>query len=260
MISTETVTYSSISAKGLKMDIYRAEQASQGNEPSPVVIHIPNGNFLGAERRNDAIHQHACRYFAGKGYLSVSIDYRQGLRGAEFLPHTILEAIHMGMDDLTAATRYIISHAKELNANTEKISLLGTGAGACIALTAEYERANHRLTALPDGFRYACVVAHSGAMATGEPQFSWTELPCPIMLVQGKPAGDIPSGRFFVPGLLWVGGADLHAELNRAGAKSLYYDVSGFEHLAMKGQQMDSERITEYLDLFVMRDIEMMTK
>ncbi len=263
MIQTKTIIYSSPSGKKLKMNIYKDNTVGQ-HEPLPVVISILNGNFLNG-KRNEATYQYSCRYFAEKGFLSITIDYRQRLRSTEFLPHTILQAIHMGVEDLVEATNYILQHAEELNADTQKITLLGNGVGACIALTTEYELCSHKLKNLTSGhlqakklpadFNYACIVAHSGALATNEQQFEWIDQPCPIVLVQGEPASDIPSNRFYVPGLLWVGGNSLRLELTKAGCRNIYYDVSGFEHLAMTGKQIDSECVTEYLDQFVLRDI-----
>ena len=63
-----------------------------------------------------------------------------------------------------------------------------------------------------------------------------------------------------MPGLLWVGGNSLHLELTKAGCRNIYYDVSGFEHLAMTGKQINSERIAEYLDQFVLRDINLLVR
>lgn len=268
MIQTKTIIYSSPSGKKLKMDIYKDSAVGQ-HEPLPVVISILNGDFLNG-KRNVATCQHSCRYFAEKGFLSIAIDYRRRLLSTEFLPHTILQAIHMGVEDLVEATNYILQHTEELNADTQKITLLGNGAGACIVLTAEYGLCSHKLKCstpgrlqgkkLPVDFNYACIVAHSGALATNEQQFEWIEQPCPIVLVQGEPASDIPSDRFYVPGLLWVGGNSLHLELTKAGCRHIYYDVSGFEHLAMTGKQIDSQRITEYLDQFVLRDINLLIR
>lgn len=268
MIQTKTIIYSSSSGKKLKMDIYKDCTAEQ-QELLPVVISILNGNFLNG-KSNETTYQYSCRYFAEKGFLSITIDHRQRLRNTEFLPHTILQAIHMGVEDLVEATNYILQHAEELNADTQKIILLGNGAGACIALTTEYELCSHKLKCstsgrsqgkrLPANFNYACIVAHSGALATNEQQLEWVEQPCPIVLVQGKPMSDIPSNRFYVPGLLWVGGNSLHLELTKAGCRNIYYDVSGFEHLAMTGKQIDSERIAEYLDQFVLRDINLLVR
>ena len=259
MIQIETVIYSSPSGKDLKMDILKDSEAVHQEQPCPVVISIPNGNFLNG-KRDEATYQYTCRYFAEKGYMSVCIDYRQGLHGAAFLPHTIVQAVRMGVEDLAAATRYILEHAEQLHADPARISLLGNGAGACIALTAEYELVNHRLKDLPTDFNYACVIAHSGALATDETAFAWEGRPCPIVLVQGMPAGDIPSSRFFVPGLLWVGGNALRYELTKTGCRNIYYDVSSFEHLSHKDGQMDKENVNEYLDQFVFRDIEMLTR
>lgn len=263
MIQTKTLTYSSSTGKKLKMNIYK-DSAEEQRAPLPAVISIHNGHALNG-KNGDSIYQYSCQYFAENGFICIDIDCRQRLQDAEFLPDTILQTIHMGVEDLVEATNYILQHAEELNADIQKISLLGNGDGACMALATEYELCRRKrkdstldgslANGLPADFNYACIVAHSGALATNGQQFEWDKQPCPIVLVQGKPKNDIPSNRFYVPGLLWVGGHSLHLELTKVGCQNIYYDVSGFEHLAMIGKKMDSGRITEYLDQFMLRDI-----
>lgn len=258
MVNVSTSIYTTRGKTPLKLDIYADDHYTDVARRS-VVISIHNGNFLGGNR-SDAVHQISCRHFAEKGFLSVSIDYRQGLKRVAFRPDTILRAILMGVKDVFAATDYLLQHADELRIDPDRIILMGGGAGGCIALTAEYELCQGRHGHLPAAFRFACIVSNSGAMATSERVFTWNQTPCPTVIVQGEGIGDIPSGYFYVPGLLWVGGRRLHDELSQAGGRNIFLDISGLEHNAFDEGSPDEQGITGYLDSVVLWNIEMLTK
>lgn len=269
MINITTTTYTTRGKDHLQLDIYDDDRYANA-ERRGVVISVHNGNFLGGNR-DEEVYKLSCRYFAEKGFVCVSIDYRQGLKRVAFQPSTILRAIQMGVEDLFDATVYLLQHADELNIDPQKIILMGDGAGACIALTAEYElcrtpyqddpqRKKGRRNHLPADFNYACIASNSGAMATGERAFSWKQPPCPALLIQGEGLGDIPAGNFFVPGLLWVGGRHLHEEFSRAGARNIFIDITGLEHNSHKEGRPDRQGITHYLDSVIFRNIEILTK
>ena len=166
----------------------------------------------------------------------------------------------MGVEDVFAATDYLLQHADEQGIDSKRIILMGTGAGACIAVTAVYEQCNGRQGHLPADFSFACIVSNSGAMATGERAFTWQRKPCPTVIVQGEGIGDIPSGNFYVPGLLWVGGRHLHEEFSQAGGRNIFLDISGLEHNTYDEGQPDEQGIIGYLDSVVLWNIEILTK
>ena len=92
------------------------------------------------------------------------------------------------MEDAAAAVQFVVSHADELRIHPDSIVLEGSSAGAITALTLDYERCNRlpRAAALPEGWKPAAVVSHSGAVYSHEGKLRWTDLtPPPTLFYHG---------------------------------------------------------------------------
>ena len=105
----------------------------------------------------------------------------------------------MGVEDLYDATRYVIDHARELGADTSRIVICGSSAGAINSLTAEYLVCNsHPLATekLPEGFNYAAVVPFAGGIWLADTDtLIWERKPCPILAYHGTADQLVPFGK-----------------------------------------------------------------
>ena len=96
------------------------------------------------------------------------------------------------MEDLYAATTWLIKHADEYNIDPAKIVISGSSAGAINSMNAEYYICTGHKSAkdnLPEGFNYAGVVPMAGAVyLTGEndTELRWDKKPCPMCFFHGS--------------------------------------------------------------------------
>ena len=98
--------------------IYRPKSAAK---PLPVLIDIHGGAWSSGDRSGDRLY---CAELAKTGLLVVSIDFRQ----APAFQHPSASA------DVAAAVRYVRLNAKSLNADPERIGMIGSSSGGHLAL------------------------------------------------------------------------------------------------------------------------------
>lgn len=101
----------------LNATIYRPKSA----KPLPVLIDVHGGAWSSGDRTGDRLY---CTELAKSGLLVVSIDFRQ----APAYQHPL------GSADVAAAVRYVRLNAKSLNADPERIGLIGSSSGGHLAL------------------------------------------------------------------------------------------------------------------------------
>lgn len=195
-IDTTVFEYSEKDGQTLAMDVYRDAALVQSDWRRPVIIFSFGGGWENGSRHDG---REMLQFFARHGYVGIGIDYRLGIRqlrakGVEpldsaFFVSSYSQAILMGVEDLYDATKYVIDHAKELNADTSRIVICGSSAGATNSLTAEYLLCNgHPLAAdrLPRDFNYAAVVPFAGGIWLADTDtLVWKRKPCPIMAYHG---------------------------------------------------------------------------
>lgn len=131
----------------LKLDVYSPDNDIENR---PVYLFIHGGAFAGGSKTQDAIVEQA-RYFASRGWVFVSIDYRlTGDLGSIFtgiVPDEWLNAasqadqarqviaIYTAQRDAKAAMRWIVANADNYNINTDYVTVGGGSAGAITAVT-----------------------------------------------------------------------------------------------------------------------------
>ena len=207
-----TYKYAEKGFEDLFMDIYYPDAGSatadlDGNA-KPVVIFMFGGGFFSGERDNPAY----ARWFdalTANGYMVVSIDYRLGLKGSDKAGiaqvNLIDNAIHMAVEDLFSATEFLLYNADVLEIDPDSIVISGSSAGAIAVLQADYELSNGSPCAevLPVGFRYAGVMAFSGAILTRDWGLRYKTPPAPVLLLHGTEDRIVNYGqiRFFNLGL-----------------------------------------------------------
>jgi para-nitrobenzyl esterase len=151
---TENITYAeglshdslnSISASimPLLMDSYVPDN-DLDNRPLLMLIH--GGGFTGGSKQQEAIVDMA-KYFAGRGFVVFSIDYRLkndiGTIPQEWIDATTnvtpsglgqLYAMYPAHRDAKAALRWIVANADNYNINTDYITVGGGSAGAITSI------------------------------------------------------------------------------------------------------------------------------
>lgn len=136
--------------KSLLLDVYYPDNDVDNR---PVYFFIHGGGFSGGSRQQEAIVDKA-HYFASRGWVFVSIDYRlRGDLGTEFtgiVPDEWLAAamnipdpsqagqflaMYLAQRDAKAAMRWVVANADNYNINTDFITAGGGSAGAITAIT-----------------------------------------------------------------------------------------------------------------------------
>ena len=187
-----TVEFVVRDAKPILMDIYQfKDQKTEGGRP--VFIYSFGGAWAMGSRVDalcNPLYDHLCE----KGWVCVAIDYRLGAaRGRDGKPlitppegyNAFQYSIDIGVEDLYAATAWLIKHADEYNIDPDKIVISGSSAGAINSMNAEYYICSgHKIAKenLPADFNYAGVIPMAGAVyLTGEndTQLTWLKNPCP---------------------------------------------------------------------------------
>ncbi|HLN52079.1 MAG TPA: alpha/beta hydrolase [Lentimicrobium sp.] len=151
----------------LEMDIY-IPVASVKDSSRPLFIYVHGGGFASGNRSDG---YKICKYLADKGFVSATISYTLYMKDKSFSCDGVvsekIKAIRYGVNDLWLATEYLIDHKDEYGIATSKIFIGGCSAGAETVLQAafwDYDLMNWSDKKLPDGFKYAGVIAGAGAI------------------------------------------------------------------------------------------------
>ncbi|MCO5248212.1 MAG: T9SS type A sorting domain-containing protein [Chitinophagales bacterium] len=127
----------------LQADIYQSLdlkiQAYKNERPLIILYH---GGGLKSGSRNTAIMQSIARYFAQRGYVAVSPDYRKGWKDSDKTPlcgggeqSDYLDAQYRAMQDERALVQYFKSQAKNIGFDTNRIFMLGISSGATLVVS-----------------------------------------------------------------------------------------------------------------------------
>ena len=123
----------------LDMDLYYPlEPVNQNRHPLLLLIH--GGAFYNGDKR-DLGYPEMGHYFAERGYVVASINYRLG-----FMPMApdVDRAGYRALQDAHAAVCYLIENADEFGIDTTQIFAAGTSAGAITALNLAFMDEEHR--------------------------------------------------------------------------------------------------------------------
>ncbi len=101
-----------------------------------LIIYVHGGGFTGGSKAGDKSSD-ICYYFAKKGYVALSIDYRLGIENP-LTEKTRYEAIYRAVQDLKAAVRYARANAAPLKIDESQIFIGGYSAGAITGVHAAY--------------------------------------------------------------------------------------------------------------------------
>lgn len=242
-IEVSTCQYAEKDGQQLKMDIYSQGASQQSSARRPVIIFSFGGGWENGTRHDG---RKLLEDFARHGYVAVGIDYRLGIRqlkeagtviDSTSFASSYQHAITLGVEDLYDATRYVIDHAQELQADTSRIVISGSSAGATNSLTAEYLLCNgHELASsrLPASFNYAAVVPLAGGVWLADTDtLVWQRKPCPVLAYHGTDDQLVPFGRVVLGGGSFGGfGPDYYMpQLKRMEVSYLFHQYQRGDHL-----------------------------
>tara|TARA_B110000263_G_scaffold44481_1_gene36446 strand:- start:10407 stop:11558 length:1152 start_codon:yes stop_codon:yes gene_type:complete len=113
----------------LDMDIY--EPVGDTLEDRPVIVFIHTGAFFSGHNELDDVVELSIDS-AKRGYVAVNINYRLGLNILS--GYSGERAVYRGVQDGSAAIRYLREFHEEFNIDPDKIFIWGTSAGSLIGL------------------------------------------------------------------------------------------------------------------------------
>ena len=123
----------------LDMDIYEPEGDTETQRP--VIIFIHTGSFFsGTNELDDVVALSIAA--AKRGYVAVSINYRLGLNILS--TYSGERAVYRGVQDASAAVRYLKEFSDDYNIDANNIFVWGTSAGSFIGLHLAFSEDDER--------------------------------------------------------------------------------------------------------------------
>jgi len=255
-IERTTEVYAIKGQDTLLLDIY-LDKTIPVNAPRPMMIHVHGGGFSMGSRKN-VMQELFNRHYAELGWVSVSIDYRLGANQAAFLPDGTSkygvkgthDIIRLACEDLVDATTYMLNK-KELNIDPTKVLTSGGSAGAFTIVCTEYDLCNDAAYTkrLPDGFNYAGIISHAGAVGNLGDTITWQHTPCPMLLMHGSKDQIVAIERGVSGDEQIFGSIYLHRQFEQMGVPHWLYVEKGADHcIAMKGLDLTGEADRFYKD------------
>jgi predicted esterase len=255
----DTFHYATNDGEELYLDRYMLDV--EADAPRPCMIFAFGGGFVRGERD----HEYYSIYFdrlAREGIVVVSIDYRLGLRnlqpdGGMIAMISIFDnAINIAVEDMYAATNYVLDNAEAWMVDTSKIMISGSSAGAITAVQAEWMRCNgaERAEVLPADFRYAGVVSCAGAIFSvkGKPKFK--SAPAPMLLFHGTSDSNVPYDHASMFGVGFYGSEYITKQLDKLDSPYWFYSAEYVDHrMAATPLIYNCDIIMQFIRDFVLR-------
>jgi len=217
----------------LELDFY---QKAGDTETRPCLIFMFGGGFVEGARDIPYYNEYY-NFLVEHGIKVAAIDYRLGLRGRSdeigiFNTAPLKESIDMAVEDLYAATGYLLDHADELGIDPNRVLISGSSAGAITSLQGDwYKRNNDALSVvLPDDFQYRGVIAFAGAIfsVTGKPDYE--RAPAATMFFHGTEDSTVPYNKRKLFNKGFFGSAFLADRFDDAGYTYRFFSVKGAGH------------------------------
>lgn len=229
----QTFEFAKRDANPLKMDVYSKKDSIE--QKKPCLLFVFGGGFKEG-RRDSKLYTDYFNYFANKGFTVVSIDYRLGMKGEKapsmFNYKPMEKSIALAVEDLYAATKYLLQNYQKLGIDTTQIIISGSSAGAITVLQADYQKRNNKFTShsLSTPFQYAGVIAFSGSIFSREGTPTYSITPAPTLLFHGSADRLVPYNnmRFFHLGMF--GSNTLAKQFRKKGYPHQFYSMEGGGH------------------------------
>jgi acetyl esterase/lipase len=117
--------------QNLVMDLYQPQGDTFSNRPAIIFAH-PGGFVTGNRTVDDMVA--FCDTFARKGYVTATIDYRQGLEVLDNPDLHYQRGAYRGIQDGRTAVRFLRANATQYGIDPDRIYFAGSSAGAFIAI------------------------------------------------------------------------------------------------------------------------------
>ena len=255
----DTFHYATHDGEELYLDRYML--TGEVDAPRPCMIFAFGGGFVKGVRN----HEYYDIYFdrlARAGIVVVSIDYRLGLKnlntdvGIVAMIEVFNNAINIAVEDMYAATNFVIANSEGWMVDVTKIMVSGSSAGAITAVQAEWMRCNgaERAAVLPVGFKYAGVVSCAGAIFSvkGKPKFE--SAPAPMMLFHGTSDSNVPYNHASMFGVGFYGSEYIVRQLDRLESPYWFYSAQYVDHRLAGTPLMDKcDLILQFINDFVIK-------
>ena len=261
-LSHQSVNSSNASTMALKLDIYSPDN---DNENRPAFFFVHGGGFTGGSKQQSQI-VHIGNYFASRGWVFYSIDYRLasdiGTLPQEWIDYSAnldqsvvaqFLAMYPANRDAKAALRWVVANAETYNINPDFISVGGGSAGAIIAITlgisnpedyrdelSTTEDPTLTSTNLEQGFEVKTIIDFWGSKISldaleeiyGHQRFETNDPP--LLIVHGTEDPTVPFSK----------AEDLKAIYDANEIPLAYYPLDGVGHGAWNAT-VDNKRIEE---------------
>ncbi len=174
----------------------------------------------------------------------------------ERFPGVLASTLVMATEDLRDATAFVCRRAAEWGVDPQRILTSGSSAGAMTVLMAEYALCNGDsvfVRHLPEGFRYAGVIAYAGAVYDPSGELRWATPPAPLLLFHGDADRNVPYDTVPVPGGgVLFGSAAVARDLAQRGVPYWFVSEAGADHsMAWRPMREHFAEIDAFLDRFV---------
>lgn len=257
-VEKRTFVYAVKGADTLRLDRY--EVSGSDGAARPCLMFAFGGGFVSGTR-DDARYLPYFEYFARRGYVVVSADYRLGLKNAfaegpldeGSFPQAFAATVALATEDFYDATGYVAAHGGAWRVDPACIVASGSSAGAITVLMCEYGICNDDPAAvrkLPQNFNYAGVISYAGAIFDTHERLRWKRMPAPLMLFHGDADRNVPYGVLAYGGFGLFGSEAIARELTKRRVPHWFYSVEGADH-AMATRPLDDNRYE--IDAFLLK-------
>ena len=135
------VDESSTTTQNLIMDIFQPQGDNLNNRPAIIFAH--GGGFLTGDRHVDDMVAF-CDSLSRKGYVTVTIDYRQGVEVVDNSNLHYTRAAYRGLQDGRTAVRFLRANAASYGIDPDRIYWGGNSAGSFIGLNSIFMDADEK--------------------------------------------------------------------------------------------------------------------
>lgn len=240
----------------LYMDVYKPNADSVQVHPQ-TLVYVFGGGFIMGKRNSDDVIQY-CQAMAREGYTMVAIDYRLGLKGVKKVGATHTKpldmAIHMAVEDLFSAVKYLLDNSSELDIDPTQIVITGGSAGAITCLQADYELCNRTSWAqeMPTDFRFAGVIPFAGAIFSREGKVEYkVHNPAPTMFLHGTADKLVNYKQIKVFNLGFFGAYPLAKRFSQMGYPYMVVRFVGIGHQVAAFSESEIERTLWFIEHYI---------
>ena len=245
----------------LFLDVYNPAEGSEitlEGKTKPTIMFMFGGGFIRGTR-DDADYHKWFKMLSDNGFRVISIDYRLGLKGSNKVGiaqvNMLDKAIHMAVEDLFCATRFVVDNADQLGVEPSNIVIAGSSAGAISVMQAEYELCNQtKWTAgLPKGFRYAGVMSFSGAILSREGELDYARMPAPTLMLHGTADELVNYNQIKFFNLGFFGGGKLVRRFEKKGFNYNMYHFVDYGHEIAESMDATFDLQMRFIETNVMK-------